>query len=47
MNDGTELQYLLTDHLGSVVTVTDSAGTLTSQQRYVSTGSTQVYPLAE
>ena len=34
MNDGSGLKYLLTDHLGSVVAVTDSTGTLTSQQRY-------------
>jgi len=33
-----QLQYLLTDHLGSVVGVTDSDGTLTSQQRYLPFG---------
>ncbi len=38
MNDGTGLQYFLTDHLGSVVATTDSTGTLTSQQRYLPFG---------
>ena len=38
MNDGTGLKYLLTDHLGSVVAVTDDQGTLTSQQRYLPFG---------
>ena len=38
MHDGDELQYLLTDHLGSVVAVTDDSGTLTSQQRYLPFG---------
>ncbi|MEW6085786.1 MAG: RHS repeat-associated core domain-containing protein [Chloroflexota bacterium] len=38
VNDGTALQYLLTDHLGSTVAVTNSSGTLTSQQRYLPFG---------
>src|SRR5690606_31708926 len=38
MNDGSGLKYLLTDHLGSVVAVTDDQGTLTSQQRYLPFG---------
>ncbi|WKZ38421.1 MAG: RHS repeat-associated core domain-containing protein [Anaerolineales bacterium] len=38
MDDGTGLQYFLSDHLGSVVAVTDSSGTLTSQQRYLPFG---------
>ncbi len=38
MDDGTGLQYFLSDHLGSVVAVTDSTGTLTSQQRYLPFG---------
>jgi RHS repeat-associated protein len=39
MRDGNgDLQYFLTDHLGSVVAVTDSDGTLTSQQRYLPFG---------
>ncbi len=38
MRDGTGLQYLLTDHLGSVVAVTNANGTLTSQQRYLPFG---------
>jgi len=38
MKDGSGLQYLLTDHLGSVVAVTDASGTLTSQQRYLPFG---------
>jgi uncharacterized protein RhaS with RHS repeats len=33
------LQYFLSDHLGSIVAVTDSNGTLTSQQRYLPFGS--------
>ena len=32
------LQYLLTDHLGSVVAIADASGTLTSQQRYLPFG---------
>jgi hypothetical protein len=32
------LNYLLTDHLGSVVAVTDSAGGLLTQQRYLPFG---------
>ena len=32
------LSYLLTDHLGSVVAVTNASGTLTSQQRYLPFG---------
>jgi RHS repeat-associated protein len=38
MNDGSGLQYLLTDHLGSVVAVTNASETLTSQQRYLPFG---------
>ena len=38
MQDGSGLKYLLTDHLGSVVAVTDASGTLTSQQRYLPFG---------
>ncbi len=38
MNDGSGLKYLLTDHLGSVVGVTDGNGTLISQQRYLPFG---------
>ncbi len=38
MNDGTGLKYLLTDQLGSVVAMTDSTGTLISQQRYLPFG---------
>ena len=38
MNDGTGLKYLLTDHLGSVVAITDNTGTLISQQRYLPFG---------
>jgi len=32
------LSYLLTDHLGSVVAITNASGTLTSQQRYLPFG---------
>ena len=38
MNGGTGLKYLLTDQLGSVVVITDSTGTLISQQRYLPFG---------
>ena len=41
MNDGTGLQYFLTDHLGSVVAITDATGTLISQQRYLPFGKTR------
>jgi RHS repeat-associated protein len=37
-NDGSGLKFLLTDHLGSVVAVTDSSGTLLSEQRYLPFG---------
>ncbi len=33
-----ELQYIITDHLGSVVSIADEGGTLTSQQRYLPFG---------
>ncbi len=32
------LDYLLTDHLGSVIAITDASGTLISQQRYLPFG---------
>ena len=35
------LQYFITDHLGSTVAITDSNGTLTSQQRYLPFGGTR------
>jgi len=44
VNDGTGLQYLLTDHLGSTVAVTNSSGTLTSQQRYLPFGAVRSIP---
>jgi RHS repeat-associated protein len=44
VNDGTGLQYLLTDHLGSTVAVTNSSGTLTSQQRYLPFGAPRTIP---
>jgi RHS repeat-associated protein len=44
VNDGTGLQYLLTDHLGSTVAVTNASGTLTSQQRYLPFGGTRAIP---
>ncbi|MEW6085784.1 MAG: RHS repeat-associated core domain-containing protein [Chloroflexota bacterium] len=44
MNDGSGLQYLLTDHLGSTVAVTNSSGTLTSQQRYLPFGGARAIP---
>jgi RHS repeat-associated protein len=37
-NDGSGLKFLLTDHLGSVVAVTDSSGTLLNEQRYLPFG---------
>ncbi len=44
VNDGTGLQYLLTDHLGSTVAVTNQSGTLTSQQRYLPFGAARTIP---
>jgi len=44
VNDGTGLQYLLTDHLGSTVAVTNQSGTLTSQQRYLPFGAERTIP---
>jgi RHS repeat-associated protein len=38
MNDGTGLKYFLTDHLGSVVAITNASGALVSQQRYLPFG---------
>jgi len=38
LKDSTGLQYFLTDHLGSVVAITNDTGTLTSQQRYLPFG---------
>jgi hypothetical protein len=45
MHDGSALQYFLTDHLGSVVAVTDASGTLTSQQRYLPFGEVRTVPV--
>ncbi len=42
MNDGNGLKYLLTDHLGSVVAVTDDQGNLVSEQRYLPFGGVRV-----
>jgi RHS repeat-associated protein len=42
--DASGLQYLLTDHLGSTVAVTNSSGTLTSQQRYLPFGAPRLIP---
>jgi len=42
--DASGLQYLLTDHLGSTVAVTNSSGTLTSQQRYLPFGAPRTIP---
>jgi RHS repeat-associated protein len=42
--DASGLQYLLTDHLGSVVAVTNASGTLTSQQRYLPFGGARSIP---
>jgi RHS repeat-associated protein len=44
MKAGTELQYFLTDHLGSIVTTLDSTGTLISQQRYLPFGAPRSVP---
>jgi len=44
MKDASGLQYLLTDHLGSTVAVTNSSGTLTSQQRYLPFGAPRTIP---
>jgi len=44
MNDGSGLQYILTDHLGSTVAVTNASGTLTSQQRYLPFGAARTIP---
>ncbi len=38
MDDGSGLKYFLTDHLGSVVVVTDDTGALLSEQRYLPSG---------
>ena len=38
MDDGSGLKYFLTDHLGSIVAVTNASGTLVSQQRYLPFG---------
>lgn len=35
MDDGTALQYFLSDHLGSMSAVLDDTGTLLSEQRYM------------
>jgi RHS repeat-associated protein len=38
VNDGSSMKYLLTDHLGSVVAITDASGGLLNQQRYLPFG---------
>jgi RHS repeat-associated protein len=49
LKDSTGLQYFLTDHLGSVVAITDDEGTLTSQQRYLPFGGvrTNIGPITQ
>jgi len=42
--DASGLQYLLTDHLGSTVAVTNASGTLTSQSRYLPFGGVRSIP---
>jgi RHS repeat-associated protein len=44
LNGPDGLQFLLTDHLGSVVGVTDSAGGLLSEQRYLPFGEERLTP---
>ncbi|MFZ5904487.1 MAG: RHS repeat domain-containing protein [Chloroflexota bacterium] len=44
LRDDSGLQYLLTDHLGSVVAVTNASGTLTSQQCYLPFGEVRTIP---
>ena len=46
MDDGSGLQYILTDHLGSVVAVLSSIGALESQQRYLPSGKQRNLPNA-
>jgi uncharacterized membrane-anchored protein YitT (DUF2179 family) len=38
MRDADGIKYLLTDHLGSMVAITDASGTLISEQRYLPFG---------
>jgi RHS repeat-associated protein len=42
MKDDAGLKYLLTDHLGSIVTMLDSSGTVLSEQRYLPFGEVRV-----
>ncbi|HXF84640.1 MAG TPA: hypothetical protein VNK49_04560, partial [Anaerolineales bacterium] len=44
MKDQNGLQYFLTDHLGSIVAVTDSSGTLMSEQGYLPLGQIRADP---
>ena len=44
MDDGSSLQYFLTDHLGSMVGVVSAGGTLLSEQRYLPSGETRNTP---
>ncbi|HMR97846.1 MAG TPA: hypothetical protein PKE62_01220 [Anaerolineales bacterium] len=44
VQDASGLQYLLTDHLGSTVAVTNASGTLTSQKRYLPFGAARTIP---
>jgi RHS repeat-associated protein/uncharacterized repeat protein (TIGR01451 family) len=44
MDDGSSLQYFLTDHLGSIAAVISDRGTLLSQQRYFPFGGVRDLP---
>jgi RHS repeat-associated protein len=44
LRDSNGLQYLLSDHLGSTVSITDDNGTLTSEQRYLPFGGVRTIP---
>ena len=45
MNDGIGMKYLLTDHLGSVIAITNSSGSVLSQQRYLPFGQVRTEPI--
>jgi hypothetical protein len=46
MKEGGTFKYFVSDHLGSTALVLSASGTILEQQRYPSTGSGQVCPLA-
>lgn len=47
MQTGEDMQFIFTDHLGSIAAVTDTNGDLVTEKRYLPFGGARLDPLAE